>query len=518
MNENIIELPLDVELLPIRELTAGKIVCTYEKGFLRYIRFGDEELVRMIYVAVRDEHWDTADYEIEDQFIEQTNNSFLINYTAIYSFDTKVYSAKVRIEGKANGEINFSFAGEAKNTFLSNRIGICVLHPLNCAGKEVEILEPDGNVNNGLFPESVGPHQPFINIAGMRWSPVDGVTVGLTFEGDIFETEDQRNWGDSSFKTYGTPLANPFPVSVKAGDRKKQNVSFSIHVDERIQSQKTKNNNSSENRLPFPKLGFSSSNPPAALKEILIHHYYITIDITNRTWTDEWRNAVKQAKEINVRIVCVLNGADNNEISKLLDELSAAANMLYSILFIPDKGNITDRDWLHSHIDEIRTKLPGALIEFGSTSYFAELNRSRPTNQQIDLLSFPINPQAHLTDYRTMVDNLGSQLSVLKSIETFAPRKKVRVGPISFTPSIKGLRNTNFAAWWILACIGKSAGAEAIAIGEINEASPLYKILRELKQFNPVWVIQNEKKDFDSELTVENDKSERLTVRLNYFV
>ena len=37
-------------------------------------------------------------------------------------------------------------------------------------------------------------------------------------EGETFETEDQRNWSDASFKTYGTPLHLPYPVEVAGGD------------------------------------------------------------------------------------------------------------------------------------------------------------------------------------------------------------------------------------------------------------------------------------------------------------
>ena len=31
--------------------------------------------------------------------------------------------------------------------------------------------------------------------------------------GDVFEMEDQRNWTDASFKTYCTPLRQPFPAT-----------------------------------------------------------------------------------------------------------------------------------------------------------------------------------------------------------------------------------------------------------------------------------------------------------------
>ena len=39
----------------------------------------------------------------------------------------------------------------------------------------------------------------------------------VRFHGEVFESEDQRNWGDYSFKTYSTPQARPKPVAVAPG-------------------------------------------------------------------------------------------------------------------------------------------------------------------------------------------------------------------------------------------------------------------------------------------------------------
>ena len=35
----------------------------------------------------------------------------------------------------------------------------------------------------------------------------------------LFEMEDQRNWTDASYKTYGTPLALPFPAEINVGHK-----------------------------------------------------------------------------------------------------------------------------------------------------------------------------------------------------------------------------------------------------------------------------------------------------------
>ena len=58
MNVKEVLLPFDVELLPSKTLKAGKLTCMYEAGNLRYIKWGNSEIIRMIYGAVRDENWE----------------------------------------------------------------------------------------------------------------------------------------------------------------------------------------------------------------------------------------------------------------------------------------------------------------------------------------------------------------------------------------------------------------------------------------------------------------------------
>lgn len=65
MSVKNIHLPFDVPLLPIKNLQSGLLSCVYEHGNLRYIKLGEVEVVRMMYTAVRDEHWHTIPYTIE---------------------------------------------------------------------------------------------------------------------------------------------------------------------------------------------------------------------------------------------------------------------------------------------------------------------------------------------------------------------------------------------------------------------------------------------------------------------
>ena len=55
-----------------------------------------------------------------------------------------------------------------------------------------------------------------------------GGTVEVRMDGDAFEMEDQRNWTDASYKTYCTPLAAPFPVTIEQGETVRQSVTIGV--------------------------------------------------------------------------------------------------------------------------------------------------------------------------------------------------------------------------------------------------------------------------------------------------
>ena len=50
----------------------------------------------------------------------------------------------------------------------------------------------------------------------------------ITFKGEIFEMEDQRNWSDASYKTYCRPLSRPMPYLIAAGETVKQEIEINL--------------------------------------------------------------------------------------------------------------------------------------------------------------------------------------------------------------------------------------------------------------------------------------------------
>ena len=142
------------------------------------------------------------------------------------------YAGRVTLQFEAES-ITISFEGAAVEEFSSNRIGLVVLHHPDEAGRPVTVTAPDGSRSEANFPTHISAHQPFKDIVALDWES-DHVAYRLDFEGDVFETEDQRNWTDASFKTYSTPLSKPFPVTHQTGDSIRQRIRLSarqiIHI------------------------------------------------------------------------------------------------------------------------------------------------------------------------------------------------------------------------------------------------------------------------------------------------
>ena len=215
-----------------RPLRAGRLTMVFESGDLRCIKLGGREVIRRVCAAVRDRNWGTVPSEISDLKFEISEESFRIGYTSTHRQKEIYFVWQAEITGDAEGTIRFTFDGEAKTTFERNRIGFCVLHPIrDCAGAKCRARYLNGTEKELAFPEIIAPEQPvrwLHDLSGLAHEVEPDVWAELRFEGDAFETEDQRNWIDASFKTFCTPLRVPYPLEIKAGTRVRQSVTLRL--------------------------------------------------------------------------------------------------------------------------------------------------------------------------------------------------------------------------------------------------------------------------------------------------
>jgi hypothetical protein len=65
-------------------LRAGDLFCRYCDGSIRNVAAGDVEIVRRIYVAIRDTYWNTIVPEIKNLALEKKARSFRIEFDCIH--------------------------------------------------------------------------------------------------------------------------------------------------------------------------------------------------------------------------------------------------------------------------------------------------------------------------------------------------------------------------------------------------------------------------------------------------
>jgi hypothetical protein len=210
----------------VEQLQAGPMRLKFQDGELRSLYVGDREIVRRMYFAVRDSRWDTVMPEFDQIEVKRSAGGFRIQFAARCRNDVADYSWKGEIVGAPEGKIIFNVSGAPNADFNSPRVGVNVLFGSDAlAGVSYETADATGKVVPGTFPTLISPALLTGKWTGLSYRIGDlGVTCQVT-DAD-FGMEDQRNYGDSSYKAY-SGLAYKYPKLTK-GDRQKETVELSV--------------------------------------------------------------------------------------------------------------------------------------------------------------------------------------------------------------------------------------------------------------------------------------------------
>jgi hypothetical protein len=496
-----------------RELRAGPLSLLFEEGGLRYVRLGRHEVLRRIYVAVRDRNWDTVPTALSNLRIDADAQSFRATFDAGCRRGEIDFTWKGAITGNPQGIVRFALDGVARSTFLRNRIGICVLHPIReCAGRPCTVEHTDGSTEPDRFPEDIAPHQPFKAVRSIAHEVTPGVVAEVRFQGDVFETEDQRNWTDASFKTYSTPLELPFPAEVKEGTRVSQTVTLSLRG---AGSAPLRGPGpitfTVGNALagPFPKIGLCladrtrtpNSYEAVRLQEIHISHLRADLARPEDFGSSLWAVVTKaRLLHTSLELALHLSGDAPRELERLARTVADMKASVSSFLLFDSK-------WIPPAREALRRAAPSARIGAGTNLHFAELNRNRPPVESIDFLFHSLNPQVHASDNATLIENLEAQGDTVRSSRRFSGGRPVAVTPVTLRPRFNPhagadtrppppdeRQKTLFGAAWTVGSLKSLAesGASSVTfyedcgprgILEGDRVFPLYHVLADTADF-----------------------------------
>ena len=218
---------------PTRSLRAGPIAVELDGVALRRARDGAGEVFQMIYFAVRDPAWSNVPMVVSDLSVDDgPGDRFEVTFRVAHTGCGQDYAWDGRLRGAEDGSIELSMSGTTTTGLDYLRLGFCVLHGTRSFAGQPYRASLDGVAFEGRLPDVIGIQgwsdgtlhglmDPFDRISMDRPA---GPAVDFVFGGDDFEMEDQRNFGDASFKTYSGPIARGGPYHLAPGETLEQSV------------------------------------------------------------------------------------------------------------------------------------------------------------------------------------------------------------------------------------------------------------------------------------------------------
>ena len=425
----------------MRKLVAGPLTLEYSEGSLWNISNGSEEAIRRIYLVFQDINWTSRPFVIKDEIWQIADRSFSAKIKAQGSHDAKDLSVELEITGSESGEITYGFSASTAVSFMRNRLGLCLLHPVaGLAGRECELTKADGAVEISRFPDAISPNQPFLNLSGISHKLQSGQVVSVNFKGEIFESEDHRNWSDASYKTYCTPISLPFPAQVTPGEALSQKITISISGE--YTTAISKNESAvitvGAEEIELPEIGLGLSEDPAHLivseyagfDDIAIKHLRLSLNGDSQI-----RSAVEKAllvtKQLKIDLDLAIKAESPEQLKAILQSIIEIKDQIRSFYIFSASEKTTPIGFIQVAEELLGDK---SKIIGGTDLYFTELNRNQGSVDFVDQVNFSINPQVHSFDDRTLIQNTATQKVISTNAHRIAKGKKVSIGPITLRP------------------------------------------------------------------------------------
>ncbi|ROS70154.1 hypothetical protein EDF42_0146 [Curtobacterium sp. PhB172] len=406
------------------------------------LAYDGEPVLRAIRFVTRDHDWRTADDTVLARTLPSGTASrgrLRIEASARYD-DTEVlrYTLEVTVDGPT---LRVDATGTTTTPFRRNRIGLVVLHPPTLAGVPVTARHPSGTATEAAFPTWIAPHQPAADLSGLDWS-TGRVALTLDLAGDVFETEDQRNWTDASFKTYSTPLSEPFPVALDAGSVVHQSLTLRATTDDRPGG----------TAAPAPDLAFLDGPAPtaavappptlqllAASAPAAARPTAVPLDLpvlVEPVLGDPNLGAVLASARrdaggapLDVRFVT----DDPDRLRAAIDDVLAGGPVVRIGAFDPSSHVTTPA--LQQALRDAAAAAGDLEVVAGTRAHFTELNRTVDLFRDWDgPLTFSVTPQMHDRSPEQVTESIRMQRWVVMSASRLAAGRALHVGPVTLRP------------------------------------------------------------------------------------
>lgn len=386
-------------------------------------------------MVFQDRNWTARPWTILEEDVQPTSDGFSIELRARGTFDAEPFTWTGQLTGTSDGTIRYVIDGSAHAPFIRNRLGLCILHPPDVAGRAAIVETVDGTFVETAFPLAITPDQPFADMRGLTHEVVPGLRATVRMTGETFESEDHRNWSDASFKHYCTPISLPFPVTVEPGDRVTQAVEVSLDgaVPAQHWSAPALRIEIDDDEHPLPRIGIQLDHDGHRLTTVEIErlaalrlgHVRVDIDTSSPAAPVRLEAALQDAEAIGAMLVPALHVTDVADLARLAP-WSGDVRIDHWLVFDP-MAKVTDPAAVAAAVAVLGQRVGG-----GTNLYFTELNRGRPP--ATPHVAFSLNPQVHAADDQSVMQNAATQSAIARNARALYPDASLEASPITLRP------------------------------------------------------------------------------------
>lgn len=434
----------------MKKTTIGNFQFEYDNGDLFRVFWQGTQVIQKIYMAVRDEAWNTIPAKVTNVQYNMNEEFASVSFEARNSLNDIELEWKGEIRATSQNKLVFGFRGTALRQFKFCKIGFNIHHGLEAYSGLPFTCKTESGDYIGRFTREIIPQLVKDGTLTAMTPPYDELRVNFPnfdglfrFTGDLFEMQDHRNWADDNWKSYGTPLSKGFPFQASLGDTFEQQIEFEILDSSFVQ---VASEMDEPRILPpkLPKIGVDvkeliSNEVLISLKKLSLDFLRTSLSFSKPDW-DLFDAVVKSAKFLNCGIEVVIylpEKPSEADVKKMIEVFFEVKELISRLVVLTEKSGYSAFQGATSpELSSLVSKLLPADAHFpifsGTDQFFSDVNRARPDYSGIDGVVFALNPQVHSGDALSIMQNATPIEDIAMFINTLYPGKAIAVSPVEF--------------------------------------------------------------------------------------
>jgi D-apionolactonase len=435
-----------------RWLSAGPLEIAVTEVGVRDVRYAGHCILAGISFLLRDEHWGTYPIRIKRFEVDDDATGFSVWIYAECGDGNRILQYSLEIVGRPT-ELHISATAVPEADIMTSRCGFVALHPGTLSGQALRIVHSDGSICNATFPEAIDPLPVFSRIHSLTWEVAPGLTATCVLGGDDYEMEDQRNWGDASFKTYVRPIRLPYPYRLLKGEPIRQSVTLGLAGEPRLAASPRGSaaviGVGRETGHRVPRIGVvleCDDSEPERTGDLIAG---LAPNVVQFLWDHARAPALPALKpstagaQTSLILDALLpDGQSLVPSLELLAEKVAASGLAVEAISVTTESlsrnvpldAVNGDEMLRRRRDTLlaaRNVFPGIAIGAGTRGLFTELNRTRPTPGLADFVSHAFCPTVHDAGDEAVMSTVLSLPAMAFSARQFAAGARHSIGPMS---------------------------------------------------------------------------------------